>query len=228
MGRGPNSKTSPGARPAGASGRVARPLLATALTLAAAAALLAGLAWLGDAALRRLGPRDRYRAHFADILCETPPGLDRPAFLAEVRYAGQFPETFNALDPAHTARLTAAFAAHPWVEAVGGVAVEPAAVVRVRLTFRKPFLAVRLADVTVRTVDAAGVLLPVSDAPPGLAELDDPVPEPATPAGQVWADETVKRAVELVKAYHPRRLNKTPQGWRLTRSDGTVLAVGGE
>ena len=35
----------------------------------------------------------------------------------------------------------------------------------------------------------------------------------------------VKRAVELVEAHHPKALEKTPQGWRLTMSDGKVLVV---
>ena len=42
-----------------------------------------------------------------------------------------------------------------------------------------------------------------------------------------WADDTVRRAVELVRAYHPRRLEKTPAGWRLTGADGKTLTVGG-
>jgi hypothetical protein len=31
--------------------------------------------------------------------------------------------------------------------------------------------------------------------------------------------------VELARAYPLRRLDKTPKGWRLTRTDGAVLSV---
>jgi hypothetical protein len=221
-------KPKPPKAPAGRAGRrwrAARPVVAVVLTLAVVGAVVAGLGWLGDAALRGVGSRDRYRVSFADIDCNPPPGIDRPTFLAEVRYVGTFPETFNPLDPADQQRLTAAFAAHPWVAAVDEVAAEPGGVVRVRLTFRTAVLAVRIAGGPVRLVDGHGVLLPVSAAPPGVAELANPVPAPTTAAGLVWADDTVARAVELVAVYHPRRLEKTPRGWRLTRADGKVLSV---
>jgi hypothetical protein len=186
---------------------------------------LLGLGWLGNEALRWIGPRDRYRARVADIECDSPPDTTREAFLAEVRYVGDLPETFNTLGPADRDRVTAAFAAHPWVRTVNELQVEPGNVVRARLTFRAPILVVKLEDGSSRLVDASGVLLPVATAPPGVAELLTPVAEPETPAGQVWVDETVRRAVELVKAYQPTRLEKAPSGWRLTQPGGNVLVV---
>lgn len=203
-----------------------RPVVAVAVTLAAVAGLLYGLGRLGDEARRRVGARERYTVRFTDVECDTPPGLDRPKFLAEVRYAANFPETFNLNAADDTARLTAAFAAHPWVKSVEGVDVEPPVRVRVRLWFRVPVLAVKTHSGVVRLVDDAGVLLPVSAAPPGVPELVAAVPTPVVAAGQVWADDTVKRAVELVAAYHPRTLEKAPAGWRLTRRDGQVLVIG--
>jgi hypothetical protein len=200
-------------------------VLAVLLTLGVVAGLLFGLARLGDEARRRLGPRDRYAARFADVECDAPPGLDRPTFLAEVRYAASFPESFQLLDPKLPDRLAAAFAAHPWVESMTGVDVEPPARVRVRLRFRSPVLAVTTDGGQVRLVDAAGVLLPATAPPAGLPELVNPVPPPETPAGRVWADDTVRRAAELVTAYKPVRLERTPSGWRLTQPDGRVLVV---
>jgi hypothetical protein len=218
-GRKPRPAAGPGGR------RVGRPVLAVLLTLGAVAGLLFGLARLGDEARRRLGPRDRYTARFADVECDAPPGLDRPTFLAEVRYAASVPESFQLLDPELPARLAAAFAVHPWVESVTGVDVAPPARVRVRLRFRTPVLAVPTDGGVVRLVDAGGVLLPATAPPAGLPELVNVVPPPVTPAGQVWADDTVKRAAELVTAYRPARLERTPIGWRLTQHDGKVLVV---
>ncbi|MDB5312107.1 MAG: ftsQ [Gemmataceae bacterium] len=211
--------------PAGSWWRTMRPAALALLTLVLAGGLLAGLGQLGDEALRRIGPRDRYKVRFVDVECDPPPNTNRPTFLAEVRYVGNFPDTFNALDPADRVRLSAAFAAHPWVEAVEGVAVEPATLVRVRLKFRTPVLAVKVDGGAVRLVDGNKVLLPEAVTPPGVAELADTVPVPPTPAGQVWADETVKRAVEVVVAYKPTRLEKMVRGWRLTLPDGRVLQV---
>lgn len=204
-----------------------RAVLAVLITLGVAVGVLIGLGVVGDEARGRLGPRDRYRVPFADIECHSPPGSDRPTFLSEVRYVSGAPDTLQLLDPDLRSQLAAAFAAHPWVETVDGVDVEPPARVRVRLRFRSPVLAVNVGHGGVRLVDANGVLLPVGTMPPELCELAALVSPPAVPAGQVWADDTVRRAVELVKAYQPRRLEKNRGGWKLTGRDGTVLNVGG-
>lgn len=205
--------------------RVARPAARGLLTLVGVIGVLAVVGWLGNEAFRRIGPRDRYRTRVADIVCESPPDTARSTFLAEVRYVGNLPDTFNTFDPADQERVSAAFAGHPWVETVDEWRVEPANVVRVGLTFRTAVLAAKVTDGAVRLVDASGVLLPVTGVPPGIAELVTPVPEPLTAAGQVWADSIIRRAIELVKAYQPTRLEKTPAGWRLTQPDGKVLVV---
>lgn len=200
-------------------------MLAVGLTLAAVVALLSGLGLLGDEARRRVGPRERYTVLVANIECDAPPGFDRPAFLAEVRYVGKLPETFNLNAADDTARLSTAFAAHPWVKAVEGIDVEPPARVRVRLRFRVPVLAVNTQTRGIRLVDADAALVPPADRA-GLPELLTVVPDPTAPAGQAWADPTVRRAVELVAAYHPRSLEKTPTVWHLVMPDGKVLVIG--
>lgn len=212
--------------PPRAARRWPRRVAAAAITLAVAAGSVAAVRWLGDEATARIAGRDRYAVPLADIHFDPPPGTDRDTFLAEVRYAGQPPDLVHPLDPADRGRLAAAFAAHPWVEAVEGVTVEPPAAVRVKLRFRTPVLAVRSADGKTRLVDADGVLLPGSTVPAGVAELTTPVPAPPTAAGQVWGDETVRRAVGLVKDYRPAKIEKMPKGWRLTLPDGKVLNVG--
>ncbi len=56
---------------------------------------------------------------------------------------------------------------------------------------------------------ASGVLLPQAADANGLPELVTPVLSPTTPSGKLWVDDTVKRAVELVEAHRPRKLEKT-------------------
>jgi hypothetical protein len=193
-------------------------------TLAAVAGLVWGVSRLGDEARRGIGPRDRYSVRFAEIDCEPPPGLDRSTFLSEVRYCSNFPEIYQALDPELTAKLTAAFAAHPWVATVDAVRVGPTGTVQVKLKHRKPALAVRTESST-RVVDNTGVLLPAATDSNGLPELTTPVAAPTVSAGQVWVDNSVKRAVELVDTHHPMKLERTATGWRLTMSDGKTLVL---
>ncbi len=211
--------------PAPRSGRAWRMAAAVAVTLAVVVGAVFALGQLGDEALLRVGARDRYRTPFAGVACDTPPGLDRPTFLAEVRYVGGLPETVNAVDPAERGRVAAAFAKHPWVEAVGGVTAEPGGVVRVALRFRSPVLAVTTAEGTPRLLDHTGVLLPVGPTPPGVAELTGRVPAPRAAAGEVYDDADVRRALDLTTTYRPTRLEPVAGGWRLTLADGKQLVV---
>jgi len=197
------------------------------LTLAAAAGAVWGIKTLGDSAQRGIADRERYSVLFSDIACDAPPGHTRESFLSEVSYHSQFPRRFQSIDPDLPSNLSAAFAAHPWVAAVEQVSVEPENRIRVRLRFRVPALAVRIAGTTdqIRAVDSNAVLLPLRAAEEGLPRLLSPVLAPTTPSGQKWVDDSVIRAVELVDAHHPISLEKTRQGWRLTMADGRVLAV---
>jgi len=209
----------------GAGRRPVRWLLAAVVTLAIVAGLVWGVARLGEEARRGIGSRDRYAVHFDSIECDLPPGLARSTFLSEVRYVSNFPETYQSLDPDLNAKLTKAFSAHPWVAGVDDVSVNANGAVRVKLRFRIPVLAVQPKGRAVRFVDAASVLLPPEASADGVAGLVNPVHTPLPLAGQVWPDADVKRAVELVESHHPRRLEKTPQGWRLTTADGKTLVV---
>ena len=173
------------AKPDAAGSRV-RPLLAALLTLGVAAGLLFGLSRLGDEARRNIGPRDRYAVKFADIRCDPPPNTARDLFLTEVRYSSNVAPTVQTLDPDLAAKLTAAFAAHPWVASVEAVTVEPDGVT-VRLTYRTPVLAVS-SDGGKRAVDAKGILLPTSAPTAGLPELLNATPlPPDAVAGQAVA-----------------------------------------
>jgi hypothetical protein len=194
--------------------------------LAAIGGFMAGLRHLDVVARRQIGPRDRYEVRVADIECDTPVGMDRLVFLAEVRYVGNLPERVHVLTDDDRVRLTASFLLHPWVEGVGDVRVEQPGRVRVELRFRVPFLAVPTVGGGVRVVDRSGYLLPATPIHVDMVELVNRVPDPLTAVGQVWSDPVVHRAVELAKVYQPRRLEKTAEGWRLTRHDGTALVVG--
>ena len=205
--------------------RALRPAIAAVLTAAVVVAVLASVGWLGGEALRGVGSRDRYQSAFADIQCDTPPGIDRARFLAEVRYLSQFPETFHHLEESEQARLAEAFTLHPWVESVERVSVEPGNVVRVALKFRTPLLAVRDEMGLVRLVDDSGRLLPETEPPPGVAWLENAIPAPQISSPQVWDNATVKKAVELARAYSAVRLERRWTGWRLEKRDGTVLYV---
>ncbi len=191
------------------------------LTLAAVGGLVFGLWRLGEAARRNLGPRARYEVKFSDITCDAPPGLTREAFLSEVRYAANAAPTFQSLDPDVSAKLTTAFAAHPWVASVDGVTVEPDAV-GVKLTFRAPALLVGG-----RAVDAKGILLPLTAPTAGLPELlNAPAPAPDATAGKPWPDELVVRAAPVAAEYKPKTITRTAQGWELVMPDGKKLVVG--
>jgi hypothetical protein len=184
--------------------------------------VLYGVWWAGSAARRNIGPRERYEVRFADIRCEPPPGSTRETFLAEVRYAAEMPATFQALDADLVARLSGAFAAHPWVAGVEGVIVEPE-VVTVKLLYRVPVLAVAR-----RAVDSKGIVLPASAPVAGLPELlNVPAPPPDTTAGKPWPDELVLRAAPVAAEYKPRTIERTAQGWQLVMPDGMKLVVAG-
>lgn len=211
--------------PAPAPRRTGRPVLTVVFTLGLAAALLFGLSLLGDRAKRGIGPRERYAVPFADVRCEPPPGTSRDTFLTEVRYTADAGVTLQLLDPDLKPRLTAAFAAHPWVQSVDSITVEPPDVITVALTFRKPVLRVSQPSAA-RAVDAKGVLLPLSAPTEGLPEL---LGVPGLPsdavAGRFWPSDVVVRAAPVAVEYKPKTLERTAQGWQLVMPDGRKLLV---
>ena len=214
------------AHPAGGRS-AARRVIVFLFTLALVSGAVWGIKWLGESARRSIAQRDRYETLFSHIECDAPPGYKRVIFLSEVSYHSKFPWRFQSIDPDLESKLSAAFAAHPWVAAVEGVSIGPENRIRVELKFRVPALAVRIAGTEdrVRVVDTRGVLLPLETDGANLPRLATPVLSPTNPSGKPWPDETVRRAVELVEAHHPASLEKTSNGWRLTMSDGRVLAV---
>lgn len=204
--------------------RVTRPIIAMCVTVVIVAAVLFGVSYLGDEARRNIGQRDRYAVPFAEIQCDAPLGMTREKFLAEVRYESNAASTIQLLDPDLNAKLTAAFAAHPWVASIEAVNVDPPDTVSVKLTFRVPALVVRMGN-TQRVVDTKGVLLPTNSSTAGLPELLTPVAAPGK-AGQLWPDAIVIRAASVAAEYKPKTMTRTSQGWELIQPDGKKLMVG--
>ncbi|HEY2785331.1 MAG TPA: hypothetical protein VGJ05_10175 [Fimbriiglobus sp.] len=188
--------------------------------------MIGGLVWLGGRAGKSVSGRDRYTVAFAAVQCDVPPGTDRPTFLGEVRYLGNLPEKIQSVDPSLPAKLTAAFAKHPWVAAVTGVTVDSNGTVSVGLTFRRPVLAVNARGGPPRLVDGSGILLPVAPIPPGVAALAGEWIPPSVSPGAVWPDPTVTRAAALAVAYKPASIQRLPTGgWKLVLPDGKGLTV---
>ena len=205
-------------------------LLKTAVKSLVALALgfgvLAGIAWFGTRAGTEVVPNARYTFPFADIETTAPPGLDRRSFLMEVRYLNDLPETLQSVDPKLSEQLKSAFAKHPWVRAVEGIAVAVDGRIRVELQFRVPALVLLIDPGSVpRALDRDGVLLPANAPTKNLPVfLNRPVPIPLA-AGQTWPDPDVRRAVELAHLYPCEKIERVTGYWNLTRTDGKLLRI---
>jgi hypothetical protein len=152
-----------------------------------------GLILLGRQLHDKLRGDDRYRIRLAEVECTPPPGMERGDFLAEVQYYSGLPDQLPFLDTDLTTRLAGAFAKDPWVEKVERVEIAPPRLVRVRLLYRTPVLAVPYAGQT-RAVDRNGVLLPASAPTDNLPVYRGTPKPPSGPAGTAWGDEAVEAA----------------------------------
>jgi len=162
-----------------------RPVIA----IFAAAVVVLGIVLVGRYARDWLERRQLYALNFADLRCESPPGMGKSKFLAEVQYYGNLPDQINLLDPGLVNRLQAAFSLHPWVERVEGISLRGPDGPAVRLIIRRPVLAV-----AGRAVDRHGVLLPAGTPTDGLPVYPSDAPEPKGPAGTPWGDAQAEAA----------------------------------
>ena len=129
----------------------------------------------------------------------------RGDFLEEVQFFAGLPDSVCVLDDGLPARLSAAFAKHPWVEQVQAVEIVGGRRVRVRLAYRTAVLRVVKGDEK-WAVDANGVRLPAAAADDALPLLLG-VPAPAGQEGQPWGDDRVSgaaRTAGLLSAYQNR------------------------
>ena len=168
----------------------------------------AGLFFLGRWALEGLRDQERYLVAWSDIDCPAPAGLEVKEFLDQVRYYSQrqaftqMPERFSILEDGLADKLSQAFAQHPWVEKVDGVTVAPSRQVNVRLSFRRPVLAVRVGK-ELRAVDRHGVLLPKNAATAVLPVYDGRPQPPQGGEGSPWGDPKVEQRARAL-ADNPR------------------------
>jgi hypothetical protein len=173
-------------------------LLKMLLLLIVVAAFLGGVIFLGQWALEHIRYQDRYNVPFSEIECTPPPGMTRGQFLDEIVYLARPVETLQLLDEDLPQKLTAAFTKHPWVEKVDGVDLKPPREVRVRLTLRRPALAVRTSEGLI-AVDRHGVRLPKDTPTTALPIFEGDANPPKGPAGTIWGDPKVEEAARKTK-----------------------------
>jgi hypothetical protein len=188
-------------------------------------ALLLGVISAGRVARASLHDRMAYCLAFADIDCQPPEGMSRAAFLDEVRSLTRQPAALRLLDEDLPTRLHRAFLAHPWVESVRRVAIDPprgtasrrSLTVHIDMEYRQAVLAVASAEGEWQMVDRRGTLLPSSSPfPPSRGEkrgrphlpiLRTRVAAPAGPIGSCWGDARVVAAAKtaaFLQAHLPR------------------------
>jgi hypothetical protein len=180
-------------------------MIIAGFTVLACGAGLVALIAVGRITRSLLNSSERYRAEFCNIETPTPPGLERDAFLKEVRYAGEMPETLSVLDDDLSNRIRSAFSRHPWVESVDQVEIGPGNRIRVSTTFRVPVLAVAYSDGErrVRAVDRNGFLLPRAADTHALPHVAGPSP-PLGP-GKPWGDPQVEGSARVAGLLHEHR-----------------------
>jgi hypothetical protein len=206
-------------------------ILKAFLTLVVVGLLLGGLIFAGRQARADISVAGRFAVPFSTVRCETPDGMNRELFLAEVRYLASVGDRIGLLDSTSPDRLRAAFGRHPWVEGVECV-VREGNYFRVTLRMRHAILAVPnvVGTATVRYVDRHGVLLPESPAKPDVPAITNLVPAPVAASGVNWADPTVMAAVRIAERLAPYQdrlrlteLTRTDTGWLLTHASGATL-----
>lgn len=189
--------------------------------LLAALLVLAGVVALGHWTQGRLREQERSTLPFSAIDCPSPSGLNRAAFLEQVRQRSKLPECLDVYDSRLAEQLAPVFAAHPLVESVEHVVVKPPRQVRVDLVYRTPVLAIARGQ-QVWVVDGQGVLLPAEAQ--GLPVLLGSRATPPVEVGLRWDDEGVQ-AVAHTAAFLARQqehLHLTTAEWT---EHGVILST---
>lgn len=185
-------------------------------------ALLAAFALGGFAMWRNtrgfVVEQDAYQVDPQDVEITATPSWIRSDVRDEALRAGGLDKSPSVLDGDLTERVSAAFAAHPWVERVDRVTKLHPARVEVDLVYRRPVCMVELPNGYngVYPVDAAGVLLPTNDFTPEVAEqyprLVGALALPAGKVGAAWGDSGVTGgasvAAALAECWLPLKLQR--------------------
>ena len=179
--------------------------------MAAGLLLLAAVIVVGWLASQALRGQERYQIAFGDIDCTPPPHLSRdfPGGGAVLR--PDLPDAVCVLDDGLPARLSAAFAKHPWVEQVESVEIVAPNRVRVRLIYRTAVL--RVQGEMGRSMRTACVCRRrrVDESRPAL---HGDVPPPAGQEGQPWGDERVQGAARTAALLARIRIVLICASWR--------------
>ncbi len=183
---------------------------------------------LGTAAKQQVPAQPRYAVPLEELQFDTPAYIDRTAFLAEVQYLSQLPDTVQAIDPHLQHQLQSAFLQHPWVADLGTVRVQPDLTIHLPLQWREPALAIqwhRGDAPSTRVVDNHGILLPREAPTIGLPRLLNVQQATHAEAGQPWPNQDVPRAAELVRRYTAETIERTAMGWVLREHNGQTLTI---
>jgi hypothetical protein len=164
--------------------------------------VVGGVVWGGRLLRSHLQDHERFSLAFTDIDCSPPDGVERTQFLSEVRAQTELPERIALLDNELPTQLKAAFARHPWVDAVEDVQVSRQRQIHVALHFRVPAMAVPQSD-GVRAVDGQGVLLPATAHTEGLPVWRGAASLPAGLAGSTWGDGPLEAAAHVAGEIQP-------------------------
>lgn len=212
----------PAAPPVSARAAARRWLVEVLLPLAVGAGLLGGVVGLGRYLTSRMEATGEPTIAFADIECESPPGMTRTEFLGEAQYLAGLPDRLGAMAPATRQQIFDALALHPWVARVRRVEFPTPGEARADLEFRRPALAVP----PDRVIDGDGILLPAGASADGLPRLRGKV-RPAARAGQVWDDPAVVTAARVAALVRDEVFRRGVPCEIEVGSDGIVLDFGG-
>ena len=195
--------------------------------MAAGLLLLAGVVLSAGWPCKRCTVNRVTRSLSATSSVRRRPRLSREEFLEEVQFVARLPDAACALDDGLPARLSAAFAKHPWVEQVQGVEVAAPRQVRVRLAYRTAVLRVRAkGEDAERAVDRFGVRLPAAAVDPALPLLVGDVRPAAGLQGRPWGDDRVEAAARTAAFLAPYQDRLHLQTFE-TAADGGLTLSGG-
>ena len=203
--------------------RLAKVVLAAAVTAAVGGAVVLGFGMLGQT----LRDSPEFQIRRDQLRLADGPDWMTPAMLADLDVTDRLPERFSLLDADVAEQIARAYADCVWVERVDRVRmrdprVAPRQKLVVELSFRRPSAFVHRPD-GFYLVDANGVRLPGVYPEPRLGERAYLVVSgvrsvPPAP-GRVWPSESLQAAVRVVETVAPRR-----EAFRLTTVDVSNFA----
>ncbi len=137
------------------------------------------------------------------LLTPLPPWI-RTDLKDEVLREASLNGPLSLLEPQLTARIAAAFTAHPWIARVDRVSKHYPSGLEVNVAYRRPVAMVEVPNGAL-PVDVEGVVLPTADFQPGEAERYPRIggihTSPAGLTGAAWGDAGVAGGAEIAAAF---------------------------